>query len=428
MSEAPLSLSSETPDVDAGPGVGGWPARLARHLTLRRLDGLREGALDLEEEGRVRRFRGAAPGPEARVRVADPGLWTSLVSGGLVGAAESFARGEWECEDLTALVRLFLRNPEPMNGLDGGLGRLAALGRGLRHLRRRNDRRGARRNIAAHYDLGNDFFAAFLDPTLTYSCALFEREGMELEAAQRAKYERVLRKLRVGPGDRLLEIGSGWGGFAIHAASRTGCRVTTVTLSQRQLEEARERVARAGLADRVEVRLEDYRDLRGTWDKLVSIEMIEAVGAEYLDTYFRTCAARLAPHGAMALQAITIADQHYERARREVDFIKRWIFPGGCLPSVEAMARSAARTPDLRVVHLEDWTPHYAETLRRWRERFHAARSDLRRRGYDPFLLRLWDFYLGYCEGGFEERNIGLVQLVLARGGPRTPAPLGRLD
>ncbi|MDX1648695.1 MAG: cyclopropane-fatty-acyl-phospholipid synthase family protein [Myxococcota bacterium] len=427
MSEAPIPFSSGSCEVPAPRGAD-LPAsvRLARRLALRRLGALREGALVLEEPGAGPQRFGASEGDAVRVRVHDPALWTALAGGGLVGAAGSYARGEWDCEDLAGLVRLFLRNPRTMDGVEGGVARLAALARAGRHLLRRNHRAGARRNIAAHYDLGNDFFAAFLDPSMTYSCALFEREGLDLEAAQHAKYRRIVDKLRVGAGDHVLEIGSGWGGFAIHAARTTGCRVTTTTISRRQYEEARERVARAGLADRVEVLFEDYRDLRGTYDKLVSIEMIEAVGAEYFDAYFRACAARLAPHGAMALQAITIADQHYERARRSVDFIKRWIFPGGCLPSVEAMARSVARTPDLRIVHLEDWTPHYPETLRRWRARFRAARPSIRAMGYDPFLLRLWEFYLGYCEGGFEERHIGLVQLVLARGGGRVPAPRGR--
>jgi cyclopropane-fatty-acyl-phospholipid synthase len=428
MSEAPFSLPSRRGPADAALPPAGWGARTARRLALRRLEGLREGVLRLEEPGLgLRRFGGATPEPAAQVRVESPAFWTALARGGHVGAAESYARGEWRCEDLTALVRLFLRNPEMMDGMEAGLARLAGLPRRAAQVLRRNHRPGARRNIAAHYDLGNDFFAAFLDPTLTYSCALFEEEGVDLEAAQHAKYERLLRKLRVAPGDRVLEIGSGWGGFALHAASRTGCRVTTTTISRRQYEEARERVARAGLEDRIEVLLEDYRDLRGTWDKLVSIEMVEAVGAEYLDTYFRVCAERLVPHGAMALQAITIADQHHARARREVDFIKRWIFPGGCLPSVESMAGAVARTPDLRIVHLEDWTPHYAETLRRWRARLQASRAEIRRMGYDAFLVRLWEFYLAYCEGGFEERRIGLVQLVLARGG-RARVPAGRLE
>ncbi len=400
--------------------------RAARRAAHARLAGLEHGCVEIEEGGERRIFGRATALVPLRVRVVveDPALYTALASGGIVGAGESWMRGEWSCDDLAGLVRILLRNPGPMDGFDAGLSRLAELPRRALHRLRRNGRRGSRRNIRAHYDLGNDFFEAFLDPTLTYSCGVFERPDASMEEASIAKYERLCRKLELGPGDHVLEIGSGWGGFALHAASRYGCRVTTTTISPSQLERARERVARAGLSDRVTVLLEDYRDLRGSYDKLVSIEMIEAVGHEYFDTYFAACARRLRPEGRMALQAIVIADQAYERATRSVDFIKRWVFPGGCLPSVAAIAASTARASDLRVQHLEDLTPHYAETLRRWRQRFGENRRAIRALGYEDWLLRMWEFYLGYCEGGFEERHIGLVQMVLARPGWR-PAHAG---
>ncbi|MDX1649225.1 MAG: cyclopropane-fatty-acyl-phospholipid synthase family protein, partial [Myxococcota bacterium] len=307
MSELPCSFSPASPDLDAVAAVRGgapWHARLLGRLARRRLEGLREGALVLEEPGLPpRRFGDPQRGPSVRVRVHDAAaLWTALASGGIVGGAEAYAEGAWDCDDLTALVRLFLRNPEGMNGFEGGPARLAGLLRALGHRARRNHRRGARRNIAAHYDLGNDFFAAFLDPTMTYSCAFFEDASVDLETAQRAKYDRIAQKLRLGPADHVLEIGTGWGGFALHAAARTGCRVTTTTISRRQLEEARERVARAGLEGRVEVLLEDYRDLRGRYDKLVSIEMIEAVGPDYLDSYFGQIDQLLKPDGMALIQ------------------------------------------------------------------------------------------------------------------------------
>ncbi|HNO60900.1 MAG TPA: cyclopropane-fatty-acyl-phospholipid synthase family protein, partial [Plasticicumulans sp.] len=272
-----------------------------------------------------------------------------------------------------------------------------------------------RANIAAHYDLGNAFYQTFLDETLMYSCALFEHPGMSLAEASQAKNERICRKLGLRAGDHVLEIGTGWGGFALHAAGRHGCRVTTTTISREQYELARERVAAAGLGNRVTVLFEDYRELAGRYDKLVSIEMIEAVGHRWFDTYFRTCSRLLAPDGQMLLQAITIRDQEYARTKRSVDFIQRHVFPGGCLPSVQALADTVARVTDLRALHLEDIGPHYATTLRHWRERFLANLDRVRALGFDDTFLRLWEYYLAYCEGGFAERYLGTVQLLLAK-------------
>jgi cyclopropane-fatty-acyl-phospholipid synthase len=250
-----------------------------------------------------------------------------------------------------------------------------------------------------------------------YSAAIFERPEASLAEASRAKLERVCRKLDLRPQDHLLEIGTGWGGLALHAAGRYGCRVTTTTLSAEQCRLARERIAAAGLAGRVTVLLEDYRDLRGRYDKLVSIEMVEAVGCEHFDTYFGRCSALLDPRGMMLLQAITIADQRYEVARRSVDFIQQHVFPGGCLPSVAAIAGSVARATDLRVFHLEDIGPHYATTLRHWRQRFRANLDRIRALGYADELLRMWELYLCYCEGGFSERLLGNVQVLLVKPG-----------
>jgi cyclopropane-fatty-acyl-phospholipid synthase len=294
-----------------------------------------------------------------------------------------------------------------------------------------NNPSGSRRNIAAHYDLGNDFFELFLDPTLSYSCALYPEQTATLEEAQIAKIDRLIDKLDLDASQHLLEIGSGWGALAIRAAQRTGCRVTTITLSERQLETTHQRVREAGLSDRVEVRLTDYRDLtppHGGFDKFVSVEMIEAVGRRYYPAYFRRLSELIRPEGRGVIQAITIADQRFERASREVDFIKKYIFPGSCIPSVQAMSRAATTASDLRLTHLEDFSPHYTRTLLDWRDNLRANREAVLSRGYPPALLRMWEFYLAYCAGGFAERNIGLVQIEWrkpdCRDQPLCPEPL----
>jgi len=384
-----------------------------RRRVLDRLTGLQGGRLEVREGGERRQF--GKGGPPIQLEVLDPGVWPAVALGGSVGAGEAYMDGTWRCDDLTGLMRLLLRNRRIADGLEGGLARLSAPLRGLLHRLRSNTRAGSRRNIAAHYDLGNDFYRLWLDETLMYSCALFERPGMTLAEASTAKLERICRRLDLRPGDHVLEIGTGWGGFALHAAGRYGCRVTTVTLSRRQLELARERIGSAGLADRVEVRLADYRDLDGQYDKLVSIEMVEAVGAVHLETYFRQCGRLLKPCGAMLLQAITIADQYYDAALSEVDFIQKHIFPGGFLPSVTALTAALTRASDLRTVHLEDIGPHYAETLARWRSNFFARLDGVRAQGFDERFVRMWDFYLCYCEAGFRERHLGTVQMLLVK-------------
>lgn len=398
----------------------------ARLLLLRALRRLRAGEIELCEGGELHRFgpRPAAGVLRCRVEVRDPAFYGRLVRGGTLGAAESWMRGEWSASDLTALLRMMARDADVLAGFDAGLAAGVDPARRLGHWLRGNTRRGARRNIAAHYDLGNEFFALFLDPTLTYSCGVFERADATMEEASLAKYDRLCRKLELRAEDHVLEIGTGWGGFCLHAASRYGCRVTSTTISAEQRALALERVARAGLADRVAILGRDYRDLDGRYDKLVSIEMIEAVGAEHLPAYFRACGERLAPHGRAALQAIVVPDQRYRRTLRTVDFVKRYVFPGGFLPSVGALVGAASRASDLRLVHLEELTPHYAETLRRWRARFAANRDRIRALGYAERLLRMWEYYLRYCEAGFEERTIALVQLVFERPGCRA-RPVG---
>jgi cyclopropane-fatty-acyl-phospholipid synthase len=300
----------------------------------------------------------------------------------------------------------------------------------LLHERRRNTRNGSRRNIAAHYDLGNEFFSLFLSPDMMYSAAVWadaDGEDDTLEAASTRKLDRICRKLDLKPGDRVVEIGTGWGGFAVHAAKHYGCHVTTTTISGEQHALAALRVAEAGVGDRVELLLEDYRDLQGQYDKLVSIEMIEAIGAQYLPTYFGKLGALLKPDGLGLIQAITIEDHRYEQALRSVDFIKRYIFPGSFIPSIAAMLEAKSRACDLALIQLEDFGLGYARTLEAWRQRFLASLPQVRAQGYDERFIRMWEFYLAYCEGGFRERSIGVAQLLLAKPGHRKPAPMPAL-
>lgn len=403
----------------------GTLSRSARRILLGRLERLRAGKLNLCEGEQKHCFGGTKDFPlEATLTVLHPSFWPDTVFGGTVGAGEAYMAGSWTADDLTAAIRIVLRNGDVLGQLDRGLTRLVKWPlQKLFHVFRRNTRRGSQANIAAHYDLSNGLYALFLDDTMTYSCGIFERPESSLRDASIAKYDRLCRKLRLSPADHVLEIGTGWGGFAIHAAGTYGCRVTTTTISKEQFALARQRIEQAGLADRVTPLLKDYRDLHGQFDKLVSIEMIEAVGHHYLDTFFRCCADRLKPDGLMGLQAITITDQLHESHIREVDFIKRYIFPGSCIPSVTAMCRSLTRATDLRLVHLEDITPHYATTQRLWRERFFANAERVRALGFSDTFIRMWDFYLSYCEAGFAERYIGDVQMVLAKPMAR-PEPI----
>lgn len=399
------------------------PAGVLERLALRRLRGLTGGDLTLVSGPRTRRFGQAGPdGLRATIAVHDPRAWRALVLGGTVGAGEAYAEGWWDADELPAALRIFARD-EAGWSVEGPLARLGAPARRLLHALRRNTRRGSRRNIAAHYDLGEDFFALFLDASLTYSAGIFAGPEASLEEAQAAKLDRLCRKLALSPADHLLEVGSGWGSLAIHAADRYGCRVTTTTISRRQHAHARRRVAELGLGDRVEVLLRDYRDLEGTFTKAVSIEMIEAVGCTYYETFFRTLRRLLTPDGLLAVQAITVPDDQFERARRSVDYIKTHVFPGSDIPSVTALCGAAARASDLRLAHLEDITPHYARTLARWRERFLARIGEARALGLEDVFLRGWAFYLAYCEAGFAEGHVGDVQMLFARPGAQRDLP-----
>jgi len=353
--------------------------------------------------------------PVVHVTVRDDRAWQALLRKGSVGLGEGYVEGWWDADDLTDLVGVLLVNTGSFRSALDSLGQAATpLVDQLAKLRRRSLAED-RRNVQAHYDLPGELFEVMLDETMTYSCAVFERPGITLADAQRAKFDRLCRKLRLGPDDEVVEIGTGWGGFAIFAAERYGCRLTTTTISDAQREVAAKRVAEAGLADRVTVLGRDYRELEGRYDKLVSIEMIEAVDWRSHDTFFGSCARLLRPHGLMALQAITIADRSYERAKLHDDFIRKMIFPGGCIPSIEAIVSSVRRSTDLTVIDLEDIGRHYAETLRRWDIALRSGRARLEEAGFDRRFRRLWDLYLCYCEAAFLERHISDVQIVFAK-------------
>jgi cyclopropane-fatty-acyl-phospholipid synthase len=380
---------------------------------LGRLEQLSEDALTVVDGDTVRRFGSdRGEGLHAQITVHDARFYTEVAFGGEIGAGEAWMHGYWACDDLVALVRILLRNRDVLDGMEGGLARLMAPLQKLFHRLNRNSRSGARRNIAAHYDLGNDFFGLWLDETMMYSSAIFAEPGMGLHEAQRHRLDHICRRLDLRPADHVIEIGTGWGGFALHAAQHYGCRVTTTTISAEQHARACERVAAAGLADRVTILRDDFRDLEGQYDKLVSVEMIEAVDHALLPAFFRKCGELLAPHGAMLIQAITMADQRYEDYRKSVDFIRRYIFPGGNLPSAAVMTDCAVRETDLRLLGLEDIGLHYATTLAHWRRNFLRKLDAVREMGYPEAFIRMWDFYLCYCEGAFRERAISDVLML----------------
>jgi cyclopropane-fatty-acyl-phospholipid synthase len=362
-----------------------------------------------------------ADGLSARIEVLDMSFYRQVALGGSIGAAESYMDQYWQANDLCRVIQIFVRNRYLLNSMESGLAILANQLLKVWHCTNRNSQQGSRKNIAAHYDLGNELFALFLDQHSMYSSATFYHPDLSLEDASTAKLERICQKLQLQPDDHIIEIGTGWGGFATYAAKNYGCHITTTTISKEQYQAAQQRVIDAGVADRVTILMEDYRDLQGRYDKLVSIEMIEAVGHHYLDTYLKQCAALLKPNGLALIQAITIEDRYYHQALKSVDFIKRYIFPGSFIPCVSAIVASAARSTDLRLINLEDQGESYALTLNHWRKSFLAALDQVRAQGYNEEFIRMWEFYLCYCEGGFKEKSISNVQLLLAKPGNRRP-------
>lgn len=395
----------------------GLISRLARKLVYQQLCKIKKGEIVLRENHTETYFGEVTEDFPVRVYidVIHPSIYTDVAFGGSSGSGEAYMKGSWSCSDLLGLVRIFLRNRDVMDSMDYGVMRLKGPIHKLMHLFNRNTRTGSKKNISAHYDIGNDLFKLFLDDTMMYSSAYYKNPGMSLHEAAIAKLDLVCKKLDLTPRDHLLEIGTGWGGLAVHAARNYGCKVTTTTISEEQFQLAVEKVKQESLDDRITVIKQDYRDLDGQYDKLVSIEMIEAIGHQYMSTYFEKCSSLLKPDGMMLIQAITIKDQLYTSALKDVDFIKKYIFPGGFLPSVAAMSEAISKSTDMKVFHLQDIGPHYARTLKHWRQRFFNKLDEIRELGYSDEFIRLWEYYFCYCEGGFMERDIGTVQMLLTR-------------
>jgi cyclopropane-fatty-acyl-phospholipid synthase len=390
--------------------------QMARRAVFARLNKLASGRINLVESGDRFEFGEDRGRPLcATITVHHPLFYSRVFFGGSIGAAEAYMEGLWAADDMTTVMRILALNQETLREMEKGLARVTAPFHKLYHFVRKNTRSGSRSNILAHYDLGNQFYSLFLDDTMTYSCGIFEHEHSTLAQASEAKYDRLCRKLQLSAGDRVVEIGTGWGGFAVHAAQNYGVHVTTTTISDEQHQYAHSRIRQAGLEDQITLLKKDYRDLKGEFDKLVSIEMIEAVGHHYLTAFFRKCSRLLKDDGLMALQAITIGDHIFDRHKRSVDFIKRYIFPGSCIPSIGAIGNSIASGTDLRLVQLEDITPHYARTLREWRTRFFQNIEKVRAMGFSETFIRMWEYYLCYCEGGFAERYLGDVQMIFAK-------------
>ncbi|MFN2362569.1 MAG: class I SAM-dependent methyltransferase [Marinobacter sp.] len=391
--------------------------RVARRLVCHQLSLLKDGALTIREAGQHTLSFGDgdirfAP---AELIIHDSSTWKDLLTGGSIGAAESYVAGDWSTPDLVSLLRFFTRNVDRMNEFEDRFSWITKPALKSLHWLNRNTKEGSRKNISAHYDLGNDLFETFLDPTMMYSSAIYPRAESTLEEAAVHKLDTICRKLDLQPGDRVIEIGTGWGGFAVHAAKHFGCHVTTTTISSEQLELAKAKVKAEGLEHRITLLFDDYRDLEGQFDKLVSIEMIEAVGPQFLDSYLCQISALLKPDGLALIQAITMPEQRYRRALRNVDFIQRHIFPGSFIPSFGAILDSVRQETDLVMTHAEDYGFHYARTLRDWSDRFDASTGELVAQGYDEAFRRLWHFYFAYCEAGFSERAIGVNQLLLAK-------------
>ncbi len=411
-------------------GISGMLAGAARKALFGRLQTIATGNIVIHEGQTFTSFGKRKNGEtlKAALFVHDKRFYTDIAFGGSIGAAEAYMAGFWSTDDLTKLIRIIIMNRHILTGIEGGRARLSVPSHKLLHILRKNTIKGSRKNIAAHYDLGNEFYSLFLDETMTYSCGIFMSNNSSLHDASVAKYDRICRKLFLCEGDHVIEIGGGWGGFALHAARHYGCRVTTTTISKKQYEYARQRVYQEDMAGRIEIIMKDYRDLQGKYDKLVSIEMIEAVGHHYLEAFFRCCGRLLKEDGLMMLQAITISDQEYAHHRNSVDFIKRYIFPGSCIPSITAMVKAVTEGTDMRLFHHEDITPHYVHTLREWRKRFFARINDIRMMGYSEEFIKMWEYYLCYCEAGFTERYIGDVQMLFAKPLSRRPSIIPELD
>ncbi|MFT6387588.1 MAG: cyclopropane-fatty-acyl-phospholipid synthase [Cellvibrionaceae bacterium] len=389
----------------------------AKRLVLKRLQRFTDGSL-LIEDGDELHYFGENPekaDTKGHIVIHRMSVYRDLLLNGTTGSGESYMRGEWESPDLVNVIRIMCQNLDTLYGFNSGWSTVSTFFSGLRHRLRINNKKNSKRNISAHYDLGNDFFSLFLDKSMMYSSAIYPSPETTLEDASNYKLDHVCQRLRLTPDDHLLEIGTGWGGMAIYAAKYYGCKVTTTTISKEQHSHAVSQVKAAGLQDKITVLLDDYRDLEGQFDKLVSIEMIEAVGPQYYSDYFSTCSRLLKKEGLMLIQAITMPDQRYTQTSDSADFIQLYIFPGGHLPCPSVMAKHVAKDTDMQIVGIEDITIDYALTIKAWRQRFFDKLPHIKSLGYDDIFIRMWDFYLSYCEGGFRERTIGTMQMLIAK-------------
>ena len=401
--------------------------KVARKIILGYFKEIKEGQITVKENSDHMVFGEVTPKfpVKATIEVQNSRMYMDIAAKGLNGSADAFIKGWWTCDNLTNLVRIFTRNRDTANKFESGIANLAIWALKLSHSCRRNNLKESLRNIHAHYDLGNEFFSTFLDDTRMYSCAIFTKPESSLHEASITKIDRICKKLNLSPADHLLEIGTGWGGFALYAAKNYGCRITSTTISQEQFIFSENLIKKNGLQDQVTILKKDFRELEGQFDKLVSIEMIEAIGHRLYKTFFQKCGQLLKPEGLLAIQAITITDNLFHESKDFIDFIKQYIFPGSCIPSISALC-SAASSSDIKLFHLEDITPHYARTLKEWRTNFLKNKSRIKNLGFTNPFIRLWLFYLCYCEGGFIERQIGNVQMVftkpLCRRDPILPA------
>ncbi len=398
--------------------AGSWFANRCRDLLFKILDTMDKACLTIEEEGKVTRLGNSSASLQATMIIYDGGIFADMVKGGSIAAGEGYILGQWDTPNLTQLIQVFAKSQEALDRIEGKISWLSAIKNKLSHRTNANTQSGSKRNIVAHYDLGNGLYERFLDPTMMYSCAIYHPEqASDLDAAQQLKLKTICEQLALSPDDHLVEIGTGWGGLAIYAATHYGCKVTTTTISDEQYQLAESRIKQAGLTSKITLLNKDYRELEGQYDKLVSIEMIEAVGHEFFATFFATCNRLLKDNGRMLIQAITISDQRYDHYRRNVDFIQKYIFPGGCLPSVSEMTNHIIRESDMVVDSVRDIGLHYARTLADWRVRFHQRWDELQQLGFKDDFKRLWHYYLCYCEGAFLERVISTVHLTARKPG-----------
>lgn len=385
---------------------------LSRKLLRKKLQGLETGCIAVNDSlGSWQTHE--LEKIDVTITIHDMRFYLDLMIAGSNGVASAYRDGYWSCDNLTGLFQLMIKNIGNTDDLESGFAAIGNWWLKRRHIARSNTRQGSKKNIHAHYDLGNEMFELFLDPSMTYSSGIFLNENSTLEQASFEKLDRICRKLNLKPEHSLIEIGSGWGSFAIHAAKHYGCHVTTTTISKQQHSLASQRIQEQGLQDLIDIKLCDYRDLNGKYDKLVSIEMIEAVGHEFLPEYFSTCSRLLVEDGQMLIQGITMPDQRYKNYLRSSDFIQQFIFPGSCVPSLTAMIDAVTEASDLRVNHVEDIGLHYAKTLRAWLVNFMANADKIKQHGYDDDFIRLWEYYFCYCEAGFKERYTGVVQMLM---------------